>query len=609
MTTGSSGRIGWGWVGWWLLLATLTCPLAAQEVATVEVRGEPVFTVAADGEQNAAARARELSAALQARLDTDEPLAPLRVVQADTTAAVVIGQDTLVRVTPRDAELVLGRPVGRGAAGATRRVAAQWADALHRVFQQAATQERARVVVQGTPLFEVTGTAELRAARRAATVGIRIAELASSGDPPPRLQVSPRGSGAVVLADGEVLLEVNPADAAASDTTALAVAQSWAGSVQRTVERLREQRSWTWYARVVGVIALATLLVAGLHWALRRVVLRFRQRPGEQRGQGWGLLPLVVSSLAAIVQFLAWSSLLGFALWVIPRTRPLTFAALAQVARVLRLALAWVVSEGLVMAMILVTTVIAARFVGAVVRELIRELGTRSGERSELRADTFAGIASGTAQVVTAFVGLLGVLAHLEIDAVPLLASAGVAGIAIGFGVQSLIRDFFTGLFILLEDQYGVGDLIQVGGVSGKVERFTLRITQIRGLDGSLTSVPNGEITTVTNLSKDWSQVVLDVNIALGEDVDRATAVIERTANNLSEVWADRIQGAPEVLGVETVDPLSQAITIRVVIRTAPLERWTVARELRRRVLDAFREEDIQVPPRSVLTVPERNPS
>lgn len=577
----------------------------AQEVASVELRGQPVLSVGALGDTSAAARATTIQQSLQARLEGDDPLAPIAIARSDSTAALAVGSDTLLVVTPRDAEVALGRPVPAGTAGAaTAEVAAEWAEALRQVFTRAAAEERARVVVQGIPLFEVGGSPDLRAPRRAEAAGVRIAALAAAETEPPRLHIKPRGDAAAIVAGDVVLMEVTPAEAAAFDTSPGLLAAERAASISRTVTSIRQQRSWPSRLRLLGFALAATLAVLAAHLGLRRLERRVGASAEDELDEGLGLRPVIVSWGLSVARFLAWVALAVYLLWLVPATRPVAFDAGGEAVEVFTGVLAWTADQGWVLAVILVLTFFVARFTGAVVRQLIHVFGARHGGRAELRAGTLGGTVAGGVQGLVYFFGLLAVLAQLEVDLVPVLASAGVAGIAVGFGVQSLIRDFFTGIFILVEDQYGVGDLIQVGAVSGKVERFTLRITQIRSLDGSLTSIPNGEIVTVTNLSRDWSQVVLDANIALGEDVDRAIAVIQDAAHDLATAWADRIQGEPEVLGVETVDPLAQAITIRVVLRTAPLERWAVSRELRRRILDAFRAEDIQVPPRAVVTLP-----
>jgi small conductance mechanosensitive channel len=401
-----------------------------------------------------------------------------------------------------------------------------------------------------------------------------------------------------------VLVQVSAAEAAARGTAPLSLAEEWASEIQRGVLAVREQGSWPWVLRVAAWSLAATLLAVLLHALLRRVALRLRaRRPEEEQGLGESVGLVAARWGVRALQGGVWIGLTLLILWLLPRTRPFVYATGGRASVMAERAALWILGPGLVVATVLVLSVLAARFAGAVARRMVIRFGARHGGRVALRAGTLAGTVAAGVQLLVLFIGLLAVLAQLEVDPVPLLASAGVAGIAIGFGVQTLIRDFFTGFFILLEDQYGVGDVIRVGSTSGKVERLSLRITQIRGLDGSLTSIPNGEITTVTNLSKDYAQVVLDASIALGEDVDRATEVLARTAQEVAAAWPEKMRGEPEVLGVETVDSAARSITIRMIVKTAPLERFTVSRELRRRILDAFAQEGIEVPPRSAVVI------
>jgi small-conductance mechanosensitive channel len=585
---------------------------AAQEIANVELQGKVVFPVAGVEGESAALRARRISSRLRSRLATDEPFAPVRVVQVGDSAVLLVDQDTIAQITPRDAEVATARPIPPGGAGtATRRVGEQWAGALREALAGVAARERARVVLQGNPLFEVSGTPELRASRRAAAIGVRLTELAASEAEPAPIRAVARRGGAAVLAGDEVLVEISAAEAEARGVEPAELAADWAGEIERGITVVRQQRSgWIYTARLLSIALAAVLFAVLVHWILRRLHHRLAERRRRQTEAvaGWGLAAVVAEWGVALVQFLAWTGAAVFILWLVPRTRPLTYAAAERTLSAAGRAAEWLFGEGLIVTLIMVTTVLAARFMGAVVHQLVIAVGVRQGGRAALRLGTLAGTAVGITQLLVFFVGFLSILAQLDFDAVPLLASAGVIGIAVGFGVQTLIRDFFTGFFILLEDQYGVGDVIRIGEAVGKVERFTLRITQVRAMDGSLTSIPNGEIKSITNLSKDWAQVVLDVNIAFGEDVDRATAVIAETAKALADEWRDRVRGEPEVLGVETVDPAARALTIRVVLKTAPLERFTVSRELRRRVLDAFAQAGIQAPPRSVVTLSESAP-
>jgi small conductance mechanosensitive channel len=192
------------------------------------------------------------------------------------------------------------------------------------------------------------------------------------------------------------------------------------------------------------------------------------------------------------------------------------------------------------------------------------------------------------------FIVLMVLLRRLDIDTNPILGTAGVIGLAVGFGAQSLIKDLFSGFLILLEDQYSVGDTVKIGDVAGTVEQLTLRITRIRGLDGSLTTIPNGSIAVVSNLSKDWSRVVLDVEISTTEDLDRAMAVLIETAKKMKEAMPSDILEEPLMLGVDKLS--STSVTLRLMIKTPPAKHFEIGRELRRRIKLAFEREGIKAP-------------
>jgi moderate conductance mechanosensitive channel len=194
--------------------------------------------------------------------------------------------------------------------------------------------------------------------------------------------------------------------------------------------------------------------------------------------------------------------------------------------------------------------------------------------------------------------GLAVVIAVSEfgISVGPLIAGAGIVGVAIGFGAQSLVRDFLTGIFMLVEDQYGVGDVIDVGEAVGLVEEVTLRTTRLRDLEGRVWYIPNGEIRRVGNLSQKWGRAVLDVGVSYDTDLDQAMAVMKRVAD---ELWHEDLDGAhiieePEVIGVNAFG--DSEITLRVMMKTEPIHQFKVGRELRKRVKEAFDREGIEIP-------------
>lgn len=217
---------------------------------------------------------------------------------------------------------------------------------------------------------------------------------------------------------------------------------------------------------------------------------------------------------------------------------------------------------------------------------------TRRVQRAKTMGDLLKSIVTG---VIVAVVGTM-MLSELGVDIAPIIASAGIIGVALGFGAQSLVKDFLSGVFMIFEDQYGVGDVVDIGEASGTVEAVTLRVTRVRDLSGTVWYVPNGEIMRVGNMSQNWSRAVVDVAVGYGEDLARVTTVLREVAHDL---WEDDdyrgvIIEEPEVTGVESL--AVDGIHLRVLVKTAPMEQWAVARALRQRVKARFDHEGIEMP-------------
>lgn len=252
---------------------------------------------------------------------------------------------------------------------------------------------------------------------------------------------------------------------------------------------------------------------------------------------------------------------------------------------------------------------LAAWVVNLVLRWLIRRIGLRmiasadrlgdfvpdevrsggSSNRLQARSETVTAIARSMASFVVVVVAAALVLAELGASLPAILASAGVVGVALGFGAQTLVRDVLAGFFIVVEDRYGVGDIVDCGQpVTGVVERVTLRSTRVRDVNGTVWHIANGEVLSVGNKSQSWSRAVVDVVVAPETDVERAVAVLAEVGAHLraDESWDDRITGDVEVLGVVLIDPTG--ITLRAMCDTQPAEQFLVEREFRFRVLQAF---------------------
>jgi small conductance mechanosensitive channel len=234
--------------------------------------------------------------------------------------------------------------------------------------------------------------------------------------------------------------------------------------------------------------------------------------------------------------------------------------------------------------------------------KFIPEKDPLQAAEAKKRAHTLGNILRHALIVVISFIALLMILGELGIQLGPLLATAGIGALAIGFGGQSLVKDVISGFFIILENQYRIGDVIEVAGVSGLVESVSLRRTVLRDLEGKVHTIPNGEIKIVSNLSKEWARSVLDVGISYREDVDHVIEILQQIGSELvaEEPWKSAILEPLQIFGVERFG--DSQLVIRVVVKTAPLKQWEVGRELRKRIKIRFDEKGIQIPfPHRVL--------
>jgi small-conductance mechanosensitive channel len=216
--------------------------------------------------------------------------------------------------------------------------------------------------------------------------------------------------------------------------------------------------------------------------------------------------------------------------------------------------------------------------------------------RSAARARTLGLVLRSIASALIWVIAGTMILGELGVNLGPLIAGAGIAGVAIGFGAQSLVKDFLSGIFMLIEDQYGVGDIIDAGEATGTVEAVTLRTTRLRDVQGTVWHIPNGTIQRVGNMSQQWARALLDVEVAYGTDIDDAQEVIKQVADSVwrDPAWRGKVLEEPEVWGIERLDP--DAIAIRLVVKTRPAEQFPIMRELRRRLSDAFAVEHIEMP-------------
>lgn len=221
-------------------------------------------------------------------------------------------------------------------------------------------------------------------------------------------------------------------------------------------------------------------------------------------------------------------------------------------------------------------------------------------ERRKQRVEALGAILRSAASVTIFAIAGFVILGDLGINLAPLLASAGVVGVAIGFGAQSLVKDYLSGIFMLVEDQYGVGDVITVGNATGTVETVTLRVTRVRDVNGIVWHIRNGTIDTVGNESQGWARAVIDFPVPFAADLARIRELLGRTCDEMWQEpsWRAVMLEAPEVWGAQQIT--SSEVTMRMVVKTAPLRQWEIEREIRARVKRALKEAGIMPPPADV---------
>nr|HPO49697.1 mechanosensitive ion channel family protein [Spirochaetota bacterium] len=237
-----------------------------------------------------------------------------------------------------------------------------------------------------------------------------------------------------------------------------------------------------------------------------------------------------------------------------------------------------------------------SKIIGNNIYRFIEDSDASELNEKEARAKTLINVTHNIVKVVVFIFIIFSFLQNIGINIAALLAGAGIMGIAVGFGAQSLIKDFFSGFFILFENQYAVGDVVKIGDVSGSVEKITLRITVLRNLEGVVHIIPNGHIASVSNMTQGLSRSVIDIDVAYEENLERVFKVLNELSEEFynDENWKPHIIKKPEILGVDRIAEYS--VVVRFLTTTKPLKRWDVTRELNKRIKNKFDEVGIVIP-------------
>ncbi|MBD2502018.1 mechanosensitive ion channel family protein [Anabaena azotica] len=410
----------------------------------------------------------------------------------------------------------------------------------------------------------------------------------------------------VIYVNNRYLMTITSLDATQGEGDAFALAESIKESLKQDLQRAKQERQTQYFidqAKIAGAIALAMLLASwGVARWQRRALhdsLQSNSTPSATKEitdqlnqQQHRHLREVKRRLFQFSQLGIWGGGNFLILGLFPYTRSLQVIILTAAQIPLRLA---VVGVGTYVT-IRLTYALIDRFTSTLISSGALFTTPEASERLQLRVSTLSGVTKSIATIVCVGVGILLALVSLGIDIVPLLAGASLVGVAVSLASQNLIKDAINGFLIILEDQYALGDVINVGNFGGLVENLNLRMTQIRDAEGRLITIPNSEIKIVANLSSRWSRADLSIPVDYQADINQVLQLIGDVALKMDQdpLWQKQIIETPQVLGVDNFG--DRGLIIRVWIKTQPLKQWDVAREYRRRLKIAFDQAGIFIP-------------
>lgn len=406
----------------------------------------------------------------------------------------------------------------------------------------------------------------------------------------------------VISVNNQPLLTVTDLDAKMQgEDDAFQLAKRLSESLEEDLKRSKQERQTEFLVRRGGIAAGIFLGVVLSSWAVSRWHRRSRLQPipatpmsdpvttkltQQQRRN----MQEVRQRVFQLAQGIVWGSGTVIILGLFPYTRIIQVWILTALKIPFGLGIVGVVTY----LAIRLSYVLIDQFTAALVNNAL--LTPEDSLRLQLRVSTISGVTKGIATFSGVAIGTLFALTTLGVNIAPLLAGAGLIGVALSLASQNLIKDAINGFFIILEDQYALGDVISVGTWTGFVENLNLRITQLRDAEGRLITIPNSEIKMVANLSSRWSRADLNIPVAYHADIDQVLKLIESVGLEMDcdPQWQDRILETPKVLGVENFG--DRGLMIRVWIKTEPLKQWDVAREYRRRLKIAFDKAGIAIP-------------
>ena len=408
----------------------------------------------------------------------------------------------------------------------------------------------------------------------------------------------------VAVGDRQVpVITLDPKDANTKGVNLEHQALQIASELDRGIRTAKRERSRQYLTNQVKIATSIIFLSIFSHWAIaeglkrsRRVKTKlqtsqvFPESIADRTTQKQLNLSLIQYRLLQIIQAGMWLGAILLILGLFPQTRSLQIWIVTLIRIPLRICLAVVATYILIR----LSNILVARINSTLSQNYVMSRDVR--RRMQVRINTITRLVGGIVAIFWIILGVLTALTLIGFNVTPLLAGAGILGLAFSFASQNIIKDALNGFFIIFEDQYAVGDVINVGDVGGMVENLNLRITQLRDGQGRLITIPNSEIKVVANLSSQWSRAEIDIPVAYETEIDFALELIAKVANEMEQEsdWHEQIIKPPEVLGVDNFS--DRGSVVRIWIETEPLKQWSVAREFRRRLQKTFEQHDIPLP-------------
>ena len=403
------------------------------------------------------------------------------------------------------------------------------------------------------------------------------------------------------------LLTVTQEDANFQGMTVKSKAELVVEKLENKLLQAKRQRQSDYLIRQVIIGLTLVISIAILSYLLYRFTKRIRQEKESLKTPEDKInLPFITylkqrktwyyqdikHRLLQLSQILLWLLGILIILGLFPQSRTLQLIIITAIRLPLRIILIATATYFIIRFIYSLINNLAATIIGS---QFV--LSPRANKRLQLRVNTISQVSKSIIAIVLIIVSILFSLAAIGVDTTPFLAGAGIIGLALSFSSQSFIKDALNGFLIIFEDQYAVGDVINLNDVGGMVEHINLRITQIRDAEGRLITIPNSEVKIVANLSSQWSRADLSIPLSYDTNIDRALEIISQTATEMSQdnTWKEHILEPPEILGVENFS--DRGIIVRVWIITEPLKQWDVSREFRRRLQIAFTDAGIPLTP------------